>query len=133
MIVSSILLAEAVPMCIQIRASQQQQDALMKVRQYGNALGTSGICAITIGCHVSASTAAIAAWPSTFYPTPGSIVVEGYRFAYGLSCGPDGLSCLMATPNTALDGRYSFLVGDDNVVRCNLGQTINATAPVCSF
>ncbi len=133
-----ILAAMTAPMWIEIRLAQQQQDALQRIRQYGHAVTAVNLCQITQGCVTPASLTAISNWPSTFYPSPGSITTQGYVWRYGTTCGADSLGCLTATPKTVMDGKYSFFIDDQNVVRClyqSTGALVAATSatPVCSF
>ncbi len=135
-IVSSILMAEAIPMWIEVRLAQQQQDTLQHIRQYGHAVTAVNLCAITQGCVTPAALNAITTWPLTFYP--GTITIEGYIWKYGLSCGADSLACLTATPKTNVDGKYAFFIDDTSTVRClyqtqTLPVAATATTPVCAF
>lgn len=117
-IVSSVLMAMAVPAYMRMQAAQQQVQARQQLRTVAQAEAVIAICQLTVGCTVSPGVANIV-------PAQPAITQFGYVLTF-----TNG-ACWMytATPSTNFYSQYSYYTDCTGVLRYAMNNP-TAASPV---
>jgi type II secretory pathway pseudopilin PulG len=119
--VTTILMAMAVPAFMQMRAATYQEAAESQVRTIGRAQAAVALCSVS-NCSAQAVVGLI--------PAPGTVQMQGYSF---VMVGGANWT-YTAVPLSTAAGHYQFYVDQSETVRCSLPPAvIDVTSPVCTF
>lgn len=117
MIISTIIMAGAIPAYQRMQAVQQETAARQQLRNVAQANAAIALCNMQAGCAVSVTV-------SNLIPTQPTINLQGYTFAFT----PGACFIYTATPVSPSLGQHSYYIDCTGVVRFVSAPATNPTA-----